>query len=219
MEKKNKNKLMIGLLIGIIIMLLIFIYLFATNTITLNSKNNNTNKTQENSENLDINEENTQNSNADIYTNFLNSKEYLKEVSEADNGAVNDVKYAYYNLNNDGIEELIIYLPDDNFGTHLFYTYNNNEIKLISKIYHYGNLVYNPKESAIVYTEVRPSQAYGYAYGFYKLNNNKFDLIKTVGVEIEDEKETYFVDNQTITKEEYDKYFENNINFDYQELN
>ena len=208
----KKNSTLISIIISIILALIIVVFLLKTNIITLNH-----NETNKESPPQNNNEKTTEKDNS-IYKEFINSKDYLKEMSEAEN--INSTKYAYYDLDKDGKDELIIYTTDgSDFETNYFYTQDQNEVKFISKIYHYGNLTYSTKDSAIIYTETRPSLAYGYAYGFYKLNNNKFELIKSIGVNIENGEETYFLDDKTITKEEYNKILENYINFDYTQLN
>ena len=225
MKKGESKNIIIALLVVIIIILGGLVVLFATNTISFNSNEINVNNTQENGEFnendlKDDREENNKVTSADIYGNFLNKKEYLNNFSEDEHGVVSGVSYTYYDLDNDGIEELIVYISDGyDFGTHLFYTYVENEIKFIDKIYHFGNLTYNKGDASIVYTITRPSAAYGYSYGFYKLNNNKFELLKSVGVSIENGNEKYFIDDKIISKDEYEKYFDNKINFDFKELN
>ena len=222
---KSKN-IIIGLLVVIIIILGTLVALFATGTINFNSNKANDNNEQEN-ENITNNELDEDNKdqetiNSDnIYRNFLNTKEYLNNFSENEHGAIESkVSYTYYDLDNNGIEELIVNISDGyDFSTKLFYTYENDKIKFIDKFYHFGTLSYNKSENSIVYTQVKPSLAYGYSYGFYKLNNNKFELLKSVGLNINDGKETYFVNDNTISKDEYDKYFNNNIDFDFKELN
>ena len=158
----------------------------------------------------------------EIYQDFIESKEYLNNASSEADLTADNIKYAYQDLDNDNINELILYTTDDgNFGTDYFYTIdktNYKKVKFISRIYHYSNITYNTDYSTIVYTEVRPSMAYGYAYGFYKLNIDKFELVKTVGVNIENGQNTYYIDDKTITEEEYNDNFKNNISFNYQEV-
>lgn len=224
--KNAKNKNIIALSAVIIIIVGTLIFLFATGTINFNSNVADTNKDQKNA---NINESDLGNNNkenngittTDMYETFLNAKEYLNNFSEDEHGGgVMNVSYAYYDLNNDGVEELIVHISDGyDFGTHLFYTYVENKIKFIDKIYHFGDITYNKNEASIVYTYIRPSLVYGGTYGFYKLNNNKFELVKSVGVSIENGNEEYFVDDKTISKDEYNTYFDNNINFDFNELN
>ena len=204
--RKRNNKLIY--LIGGLLLLIVLILGILVIT---NKDNNNLNNDNKNT----IIKEDTKNNLKDIYKDFIDNKKYLDDIEEE--STTNGVSYAYYDLDKDGTEELIIYLVDESgdFGTNLFYTYQDNEIKYIDKIYHYGNLNYNEEERSIVYTEVRPSLVYGSSYGFYKLDSNKFVLNKSLSTVIEDNNSKYYIDDIEITEEEYNMYFENNINFDY----
>lgn len=213
------------LLLIIIVVLASLVALLATNKISFNSNNADGNKYQENkefnnNEIKDDEEEINEETSAEIYSKFLNTKEYLNNFSLDEHGAVTGTSYAYYDLNNDGIEELIVYISDGyEFGTSLFYTYVGNEIKFIDKFYHFGNITYNKDDATIVYTPTRSSAVYGNSYVIYKLHNNKFELVKTVRVSIENGNEKYYIDDKIISKNEYENHFKNNIIFDFKELN
>lgn len=214
--KDNKSKnIIIGFLLGIVVILLILTGLFATGTISFNINDSNSNiQSDDNNLKNEQNQEKEPLFSEDFYSEFLRTKGYKKDFTN--NETLNDVKYTYYDFDNNGIEELIIYISDESdFGTNLFYTYEDNQIKFIDKIYHFGNLSYDKKDGSIVYTAVKPSLAYGYSYVFYKLNNNKFELIKSATVSISNNIETYFINDKEITKDEYDKYFENIVSFEY----
>lgn len=152
-----------------------------------------------------------------LYQDFISDKKYFSDFGEAE---YSSISYTIYDLNKDGVLELIIYLSEnDDFGTNLFYTYSNDKIVFIDKVYHFGNLVYNESENSIVYTNVRPSLSYGSAYGFYKLNGNKFESNKTLVNEIENGVSKYFMyrdtdDKKEIPESEYNKYFDNNFIID-----
>ena len=212
----NKNGIIL-LLIAIIVILVALVILFATDTIVFNHNDNDLINTQENDN--DLNGEDVETVGSDVYSDFLSSKGYLQNFSESEHGAVSETSYAYYDLDNNGTLELIVYIADGyEFGTNLFYTYVENEVKFIDKIYHFGNLTYNQTDKSIVYTSTRPSTSYGWSYEFYVLNNNKFELVRTVGLKVEDNNETYFDGDEIITKDEYDNYSNNNISFDYNKL-
>ena len=128
MEKKS-NGTLIGLLIGIIIMLLVIVILFATGTIKFKSTTTNNNKQiSDNNKNDKLN---------NIYLEFINKKEYsvediLKEY--------NKLSYVIYDIDDNGIDELLIRFTHDNdinseWDYTSIYTYVNNEIKLIKTIY------------------------------------------------------------------------------------
>ena len=131
MEKKNNNGVLIGILIGIIIMVLIVIGLFATNTISFNTKKTSTN----NQEKENIQESKNENSNNN--NNIIESQKIYSEVLEEYKNAIKDennisnyklineramhyyfsqkgtkdefnFKYSYFDINKDGIDELLI---------------------------------------------------------------------------------------------------------------
>lgn len=150
------------------------------------------------------------------YQNFIDKQKYLNDYDNE----YTKVSYTLYDLDKNGIDELIIYLNNDtDFGTNLIYTYSDNKIVFIDKIYHFGNLNYNESEKLIVYTDIRPSLAYGSAYGFYKLENNQIVLNKMLSVEINDNISKYYIfedkDNKVqISEDEFNKYFNDNIVLD-----
>ncbi len=152
-----------------------------------------------------------------LYQDFISDRKYFSDFGEAE---YNSISYTIYDLNKDGVLELIVYLSENgDFGTNLFYTYFNDKIVFIDKVYHFGNLVYNESENSIVYTNVRPSLSYGSAYGFYKLNGNKFESNKTLVNEIENGVSKYFMyrdtdDKKEISESEYNKFFDNNFIID-----
>lgn len=150
---------------------------------------------------------------SNLYDSFFYDKLYLNDFDKEE---YNNSNYILYDLDKNGVDELIIYLSDGTeFGTSLIYTYDDKVI-FVDKIYHYGNLAYNETEESIVYTDVRPSLTYGSAYGFYQLVDNKLVFNKTLSIEIEDGVSSYFMyedenDKVEISKETFDKYFDNNI--------
>lgn len=214
---KNSKKIIIVFLVVVIIALVALVILFATNIIKLNNKNNNIDKMLEENINKDINELTSN----DIYDNFLKQKTYLENFTVMNGLLVEKINYAYYDLDNNGIKELIVYISDDpdypfsEFGTSLIYTYVNNEVTFIEEIYHFGNILYNIDDNTISYTATRTSVVSGNSYGYYKLNNNMFELVKEIKVVFENGEPIYY---DIATNEKYDRSIENNIKFNFNEL-
>ena len=125
MKKKNNNGIIVRVLIGVIIILLIVIVLFATNTISFN-----TNKEVKNNQTEENKKENSNNK-------IIESKKIYSEVLEEYKSAIKDennisnyklineramhyyfsqkgtedefnFKYSYFDINKDGIDELLI---------------------------------------------------------------------------------------------------------------
>ena len=129
MRKKNNNRSIIGLLIGIIVILLIVVALFATNTISFNTKETSTNnQTKENTQESEKENNNNETiENKKIYSKVLD--EYKNAIKDEDNISnyklINEramhyyfsqkgtkdefnFKYSFFDINKDGIDELII---------------------------------------------------------------------------------------------------------------
>ena len=131
MKKKKNNGALVGLLIGIIVMLLVFVGLFATNTISFNMKDTSTNNQEkENSQESKNEKENNDNKITEsqkIYSEVL--EEYKKAIKDENNISnyklINEramhyyfsqkgtkdefnFKYSFFDINKDGIDELII---------------------------------------------------------------------------------------------------------------
>jgi len=165
-----------------------------------------------NCKNLDVKQSNDDINVFEIYNKFISDKEYLNDY---DRGEYSNVSYILYDLDKNGVDELIVYLSEGTeFGTNLVYTYDGGII-LVGDIYNYGNLNYNESEKSIVYTDVRPSLVYGAIYGFYKFENNQLVLTKTLGVEIDNGVSNYYIydddEKIEISKDVYDDYFDNNV--------
>lgn len=153
----------------------------------------------------------------EIFEEFINNKEYLKDFTNISDSINYNYYYSMFDLDNDNIKELIIIIKDDtDFETNLFYKIEDNKVSFIDKKYHYGNLSFNTIDKAIIYSEYRPSLSYGWVYELYKLESNSFNNIKNYVIEIDNNNYKYYInydkDNkEDITKEEYDKYMDNNI--------
>jgi hypothetical protein len=162
--------------------------------------------------NLDTKQSDNKINVSEIYDRFISDKKFLNNY---DRGEYSNVSYVLYDLDKNGVDELIVYLSEGTeFGTNLIYTYDG-EIIFVGDIYNYGNLAYNESERSIVYTDVRPSLVYGAIYGFYKFENNQLVLTKTLGVEIDSGVSNYYSydddEKIEISKDVYDDYFDNNV--------
>ena len=167
---------------------------------------------------------------------YLNDyKEYLQELS-SDGNTLKNVGYCIFDINQDGTPELIIDCVvgdfDEAWKTDAIYTYNvsSKSVIKVKIIYNYGGIRYEKNEKEIAYSEVKPNSVTA-GYGFYKLNNNDLVLSKTVGHDrgsynVYDG--TYEYDNHMvwnangqktdITEEQERAYFNNVINFSYQDI-
>ena len=150
--RKEKNKgILIGILIGIIVTLLAFIVLFFTNTISFNlsKQNNKYNSNEEleeknkidNNNYLKIIEEyktamNDQNFDLAAETEYLNiNRRTIHDYHNYKNGYYEGemtVKYAYYDINKDNKDELIIIESNSTKQYNIAEIYTNNNKKFIS---------------------------------------------------------------------------------------
>lgn len=174
------------------------------------------------------------------YKNYILSKKYISDYRESgvglttENSTLRDVGYCIFDINKDGIPEMIIDCvigPDEAWKTDAIYTYNssNKSVETVEIIYNYGGISYEKNEKEIVYANIRPNMVTGY-YGFYKLINNKLELEKGVGHDrgtfnIEDgtyEYNNYILSQNdtdiSITEEQEKACFNNVIGFSYQDI-
>lgn len=162
-------------------------------------------------------------------------KEYLQEIDSSSNELKN-VGYCIFDINQDGIPELIIDSIaggfDEVWKTDAIYTYNSSSKSVIKVklIYNYAGIRYEKNEKEIVYSELRPNAVTG-VYQFDKLKNNQLISSKTVGHDrgyYDVNKGTYQYDDHMlwdangqktdITEEQESAYFNNVINFSYQDI-
>ena len=211
----------------------------SSNTSNSNSTNNKTNTGTENGVvgSLSIN---TDTDAIKAYKNYILSKKYINDYRESgvgvitDKSSLKDVGYCIFDINKDGIPEMIIDCvagSDEAWKTDAIYTYNslNKSVEKVDIIYNYGGITYEKNEKEIVYAEIRPNMITSY-HGFYKLINNKLEQEKAVGYDrgsfnLEDgtyEYEHYMLfKNDTvvnITEEQERAYFNNVIQFSYQDI-
>lgn len=179
------------------------------------------------------------------YKKYIIDKKYIDDYKEvypdiaAGKGILKNVGYCIFDINKDGIPELIIdcvagssVAIDESWKTDAIYTYNSSSKSVIKVdiIYNYGGIRYEKNEKEIVYADIRPNLVTG-VYGFYKLSNNKLELCKNVGHDrgsFDSSNGTYEYDkhmvwdangkNKDITEEQEKAYFNNVIQFSYQDI-
>ena len=166
-KKNNSSGILVGILIGVIVMLLIVVGLFATNTFSLNAKEkNNSNKTTNNTE------EKQNTSNNDIYQEVINQyKEIINSdlsdeeidrdkynyASYVDCGNYQCLKenkwyYAYYDIDKDSRDELLIsYNTDNKYFITTIFTNDGTNIKEVAK-YWSRNTLYGIYDNGVIVT-------------------------------------------------------------------
>lgn len=173
------------------------------------------------------------------YKKYITSKQYIEDYkkyyqeSQISDKQLNNVGYCIFDLNKDGIPELIISSQlEIAWNVDTIYTYNtsNKTVEKIDMIYNYGGIRYEKNEKEIVYSEIRPNIITG-SSGFYKLQNNKLVLEKVVWHDrgYDDSTTNQYVDNAgvryangkeiKITEEQERAYYNNVIYFSYQDIN
>ena len=157
-----------------------------------------------------------------LYQKFIDNEYYLNDYN-LDNNMITNISYGYFDIDDDNKEELIVVIKDDTeFETSLFYQINKNKVKFIDKVYHYGELKYNRKDSAIVYTLTRPSMNYGFVIEYHKYDNNKFINIKNLIVEIDNDNYKYYIEEDNTKKEIsesiYQEYINDNVSFSFKNI-
>ena len=176
------------------------------------------------------------------YKKYIKDKKYIEdykqylEGEETASTKLRNVGYCIFDINQDGIPELIIDSItggyDDAWKTDAIYTYRPSS-KLVVKvklIYNYGGIRYEKNEKEITCSTIRPNYVTG-VYEFYKLKNEKLVGSKTVGHDrgyYDVKNGTYQYDNHMlwdsngkttmITEEQERAYFNNVIDFSYQDI-
>ena len=204
----------------------------STNTNTNTSSNTGTEKGVVGSLSIDTDSESIQ-----AYKKYILDKKYVDDYKNYfqeegwNNNILKDVGYCIFDINQDGIPELIIDADsiDEEWRIDALYTFNKESKSVIKvdMIYNYAGLRYEKNEHELVYTSLRPNFYVG-SYGFYKLENNTLVFTKSVGHDIS---ENYDYDKKInsviwdansqkkyITQEEERAYFDNVIDFSYQDI-
>lgn len=175
------------------------------------------------------------------YKKYILEKKYISDYqkyfkeNDFNMTSLYNVGYIIYDLNRDGVPELII---NDSFEKQssewfidMIYTFDGTSVKKVDSIYNYMGIKYNPSTQEIVYTEIRPTYVVG-AYSFYKLINDKFIYTKSVGHDrgyfdvytgkYEYDKHFYSDPKTTlkeISEKEEQAYFKDIVSFSYQNIN
>lgn len=145
---------------------------------------------------------------------FLQSGKYKSYLKE---GNTSTLKYAEYDLNQDGSPELLMEADD---GASFYYTWlftmKNNKPSLVYESYGYGEYRYSPEQNAVLVSpETKPFSGTGYN-SFYQLKGSKFQLKFTIS---EDQGEIYYSDeaenSRSITETERKKYFKDVVTFEW----
>lgn len=172
----------------------------------------------QNNQTVEVSSNASQNKNIiEAYRTYVRNKKYTtysnKWMSKAES-------YCVYDINQDGIEELLIMSGNDiGWRNTLICSYANGNVVEIKDIYSYGELRYSVENKEIVYPELKPYKDVG-VYGFYQLRNNQFVLTKSTGWA---EEGKYFLETEgsaskTVTAEESKSYFKNLAYFKFSDL-
>ena len=172
------------------------------------------------------------------YRQYLLNQNYVTDYqsyftdSGVDSNYLYDVGYCIFDINQDGVEELVMKANaqdwDQEWDMNAIYTYQNNKVVLVDIIYNYGGIRYDTENLEIVYSETRPTMVTG-GYGFYRLSGNKLVLSKSVGhdrgafIDGEYEYDNHFYfdsdgNRHNITADEENSYYDNVVPFSYQDV-
>lgn len=112
------------------------------------------------------------------YQSFLTSQAYL-DYAEGWNGS--GETYAILDINQDGVDELIVNSPNNSgFMYSLVFTQNyEGQIVRLANEYHYGYIRYSAEHSAIEYSELNPTPDLG-SSGFYAMSGAGLALIFSI---------------------------------------
>lgn len=183
----------------------------------------------------------TNSSAINAYKKYILEKKYVTDYqnyfkeSGFNNTALYNVGYNIYDLNRDGVPELIINNSFEEESSEWFidmiYTFDGTSVKKVDSIYNYSGINYNPNTQEIIYTEIRPTLVVG-AYNFYKLINDRFVYTKSAGHDRGSfdvytgkyEYEKYFYSDpntsiKEISESEEKSYFNDIVSFSYQNIN
>lgn len=159
------------------------------------------------------------------YGAFLEEERYM-DYDEAWNEwsmspsylAISDKSYAVIDINQDGIEELIVNIkPEPDFMFSLIFTRDTDgQIVFVANLYHFSYIRYSPEHLAVECSETRPSATTGGSSDFYTLNGTELQLAFTViGTASSAEARDYSVrypdagETVSISPEEGSAYFSN----------
>lgn len=112
------------------------------------------------------------------YQSFLTSQAYL-DYAEGWTGS--GETYAILDINQDGVDELIVNSPNDfGFMYSLLFTKNyEGQIVRLANEYHYGYIRYSAEHSAIEYSELNPTPDLGNS-GFFAISGGGLVLVLSI---------------------------------------
>ena len=145
----------------------------------------------------------------DVWYVFLSTREFFHYILDSDGIDEADFEYAVYDLNADGVTELVLQVTSDApfFFTFLF-ALDNGNIILAYEDYGYGSYRYSPKLNMVIgSSETRPDAYWGYS-PFYSLSGTWLEYEFAVG---QDMGESFYSDdsgNKSISDEERSSYYE-----------
>lgn len=155
-----------------------------------------------------------ENDDYDIWEKFVASGTYKEYIT--DESYLSTLEYAIYDLNADGVPELLMDAGDPApfFNTWLFALEEKNVV-LVAEHYGYGQYRYATEQNLIIGTpEFRPFDGTGY-YPFYKLDGtnyeNSFSILQDEGVWYYDDKN----ERMEITEADSNTYFSDAITFEW----
>lgn len=160
-------------------------------------------------------------------------KEYLKN-NFSSNTNLYDMGYCIFDINKDGIPELIIDATFDykynEWKVDNIYTYSNGTVVKVDSLNAFRGIRYEYNNHEVVYTMIRANSVTA-VYDFYKLVGTNLVKTKSVGHdrgyydiytgEYEYDNHMYFENDNTtyITEEQERAYFNNVVSFSYQNIN
>lgn len=150
------------------------------------------------------------------YENYIKNKKYTEFSNKWDVFQKEPCYYAIFDIDKNGVPEMIIANDTLNFPNSLVYTYDvdNNKVTLLKEVNEtYGVLRYSESERSLVYNDFKSTSQYA-SLTYLRLNNNKLEE-KSL---IKDENTYYIVENKQkkqISEKEYNDFLENVDDIDY----
>lgn len=174
----------------------------------------------------------------DIYINFLETQGYQPFMSDWIYGQPN--KYAILDINQDGIDELIITGGNElGFYNFAVFSYNktSNDIYALSipgnvtfgedytgnVSQYYDSLQYSPKYHALVFTELNNGPMFD-SYGYYVIDDRKLvvDFSLWFEMDYETQQASYGISNsdsrETISQTDYNSYIDEIISLEWSDI-
>ena len=150
------------------------------------------------------------------YENYIKDKKYVEFSNKWDTFQKEPYYYSIFDIDQNGIPEMIIANDTLNYPNSLVYTYdvNKKEVILLKEIEEtYGVLRYSKDEHSLVYNDFKSFNQYA-SLTYLKLNDNK---LEEKGL-MQDGDTYYIIENDQktqISEEEYSHYLENVDDIDY----